>query len=41
MDEEEKEILKLTLIYAENKDKFTEEEKKIILNTLKMIQRGK
>jgi len=33
----EKEIIQLTTLYLENRDKLTEEEKRIILNTLEMV----
>lgn len=41
MKENEQILLELTLIFARDKDKFSEEERKIILNTIKMAQRDK
>lgn len=41
MDEIEKKLLELTLLYARDKDKYSEQERNIILNTIQMAQRDK
>ncbi len=38
MEENTKRIFELTLIYLKNRDKYTEDEKRIILNALKIAQ---
>lgn len=41
MSESNQILLELTLIFARDKDKFSDEERQIILNTIKMAQRKK